>query len=96
MVIKDNPLSGEERKIVSTRLYQTEFLYFKKLCDKEGKAVNEKLREMINNEVKRNTQNFSKIRLLKEKEGIDNSYNRVLEARKKGNFEIKKVKKNDR
>jgi hypothetical protein len=51
MVIKDNPLSGEERKIVSTRLYQTEFIYFKKLCDKEGKKVNTKLREMIRKEI---------------------------------------------
>jgi len=51
MVIKNNPLSGEERKIVSTRLYKSEFLYLKKLCENEGKSVNEKLREMIRNEL---------------------------------------------
>ena len=51
MVIKDNPLSGEERKIVSTRLYASEFLFFKKLCDHEGKKVNTKLREMIREEI---------------------------------------------
>ena len=51
MVIKDNPLSGEERKIVSTRLYKSEFLYFKKLCEKEGKTVNAKLREIIRKEL---------------------------------------------
>jgi hypothetical protein len=50
MVLKDNPLSGEERKIVSTRLYKSEFLYFKKICDKEGKTINTKLREMIREE----------------------------------------------
>jgi len=51
MVIKDNPLSGEERKIVSTRLYKSEFLYLKKLCENEGKSINEKLREMIRKEL---------------------------------------------
>jgi len=51
MALKNNPLSGEERKIVSTRLYQSEFLIFKKLCDNEGKSVNAKLREMIRKEL---------------------------------------------
>lgn len=51
MVIKNNPLSGEERKIVSTRLYKTEFLYFKKVCEQEGKTINAKLREMIRKEL---------------------------------------------
>ncbi|MEK6915592.1 MAG: hypothetical protein AABW89_03575 [Nanoarchaeota archaeon] len=50
MVLKNNPLSGEERKIVSTRLYKTEFLYFKKICDQEGKSINTKLREMVRKE----------------------------------------------
>ena len=55
MVIKNNPLSGEDRKIVSARLYQSEFLYFKKICDKEkNKSVNTKLREMIREEIKNN------------------------------------------
>ena len=51
MVIKDNPLSGEERKIVSTRLYKSEFLILERLCKAEGKTVNAKLREMIRKEV---------------------------------------------
>ena len=51
MVLKNHPLSGEERKIVSTRLYKTEFLYFKKICEREGKSVNTKLREMIRKEI---------------------------------------------
>lgn len=51
MVIKDNPLSGEERKIVSTRLYKSEFLFLKKLCEQEGKTINAKLREMIRKEL---------------------------------------------
>jgi hypothetical protein len=51
MVIKNNPLSGEERKVVGTRLYKTEFLFFKKLCEQEGKTINTKLREMIRKEV---------------------------------------------
>ncbi len=51
MVIKNNPLSGEERKIVSTRLYKTEFLYLKKACEQEGKSINNKLRELIRKEL---------------------------------------------
>ncbi|MBS3155531.1 hypothetical protein J4404_03465 [Candidatus Woesearchaeota archaeon] len=53
MVLKNHPLSGEERKIVSTRLYASEFLYFKKICEKEGKSVNTKLKEIILEEVKK-------------------------------------------
>jgi hypothetical protein len=53
VVLKNNPLSGEERKIVPTRLYQSEFLYFKKICDREGKSVNMKLREMIKGEIEK-------------------------------------------
>ena len=54
MVLKNHPLSGEERKIVSTRLYQSEFIYFKKICEKENnKSVNQKLKEMIREEIKR-------------------------------------------
>ena len=50
MVLKNHELSGEERKIVSTRLYRSEFLFFKKLCEQEGKSINTKLREMIRQE----------------------------------------------
>ena len=54
MVLKNNPLSGEERKIVSTRLYKSEFLYFKKICEKENnKSVNQKLKEMVREEIKK-------------------------------------------
>ena len=52
MVLKNHPLSGEDRKIVSTRLYQSEFLYLKKICDKENKTVNKKLKEIIRKEIK--------------------------------------------
>jgi len=50
MVLKNHELSGEERKVVGTRLYMSEFLFFKKLCAQEGKTVNTKLREMIRKE----------------------------------------------
>ena len=52
MVLKNHPLSGEERKIVSTRLYKSEFLYFEKICEREGKTVNTKMRVMIRKEIK--------------------------------------------
>jgi len=44
-------LRGEERKIVSTRLYRLEFANFNKICASEGKSVNAKLREMVRGEV---------------------------------------------
>lgn len=50
MLSKDE-LRGEERKIVSTRLYRSEFANFVKICEKEGKSVNEKLREMVGEEI---------------------------------------------
>ena len=53
MVLKNHPLSGEDRKIVSTRLYQSEFIYLKKICEKENKTVNKKLKEVIREEIKR-------------------------------------------
>lgn len=53
MVLKNHPLSGEDRKIVSTRLYSSEFFYLKKICEKENKTVNAKLKEIILEEIKR-------------------------------------------
>jgi len=50
MEVKDN-LRGEERKIVSTRLYMPEFANFVKICEKEEKSVNEKLREIVRKEI---------------------------------------------
>jgi len=53
MVLKNNPLSGEDRRIVSTRLYASEFSYLKKICEKENKTVNTKLKELVREEIKR-------------------------------------------
>ena len=51
-VMKDqNDLWGEERKVVSSRLYRPEFANFTKICESEGKSVNAKLGEMIRKEV---------------------------------------------
>jgi len=47
-----NNLRGEERKIVSTRLYRPEFVNFMKICESENKSVNTKLREIIQEEIK--------------------------------------------
>ena len=76
MVIKNNPLSGEERKIVSTRLYKSEFLYFKKACEREGKKVNTKLREMIREEIEKNPE-LSKNILIRQKEGIEKADEKI-------------------
>lgn len=49
-----NLLRGEERKIVSTRLYRPEFANFVKICKAENnKSVNQKLREMVRGEIKK-------------------------------------------
>lgn len=48
---KKNPLRGEERRVVSTKLYRVEFVNFSKICEDEGKKVNAKLREMIRKEI---------------------------------------------
>ena len=52
MVLKDHPLSGEDRRIVSTRLYSSGFFYLKKICEKENKTVNTKLKELVLREIK--------------------------------------------
>ena len=54
MVIEKNQLKGEERKILSTRVYRTEFAHFMKICQIENKTVNTKLREMIREEINKN------------------------------------------
>ena len=93
MVLKNHPLSGEDRRIVSTRLYQSEFLYLKRLCEKENKTINAKLREMVREEIERNGKQSNKIKLLREKEGIDEDYQKTLESMKSKNFEIKSLEK---
>jgi len=93
MVIKNNPLRGEERKIVSTRIYRSEFANFVKLCQSENKSVNTKMREMIREEIERNSKQSNKIKLLREKEGIDEDYQKTLESMKNKNFEIKILEK---
>jgi len=53
VMVYDEILKGEERKIVSTRLYRPEFANFIKICESEGKSINAKLREMVRNEIGR-------------------------------------------
>lgn len=48
---KTNPLRGEERKVVSTKLYRLEFVNFMRICETERKKLNTKLREMIQKEI---------------------------------------------
>ncbi len=50
---EDKSLRGEERKILSTRVYRTEFASFAKICQLENKTVNTKIREMIREEIER-------------------------------------------
>ncbi|MEK6823981.1 MAG: hypothetical protein AABY06_03000 [Nanoarchaeota archaeon] len=50
---KKNPLRGQERRVISTKLYRLEFVNFVKLCQTEKKSVHAKLREMIREEIKK-------------------------------------------
>jgi len=47
----NNHLRGEERKIVSSRIYRPEFANFMKICKAEKKSINTKIREMIQGEI---------------------------------------------
>lgn len=51
-----NPLRGEERRVISTKLYRSEFANLMKICDAEGKdgkpkSLHQKLRELVQEEV---------------------------------------------
>ena len=53
----ENSLSGkgEETKIVSSKISRSEFANFMKICESEnGKSVNKKIRELINQEIAEN------------------------------------------
>ena len=90
MVLKNHPLSGEDRKIVSTRLYQSEFLYLKKICEKENnKSINQKLREMIKREINENPELTNKTILTKINQGQEEDYKKIESKKKEWNFQIK-------
>ena len=50
----NRPIREDDSKIASVKLPRHEFANFKKLCDKENKSVNKKIREMVNREVNEN------------------------------------------
>ncbi|MGV8131836.1 MAG: hypothetical protein ACP5N7_07090 [Candidatus Pacearchaeota archaeon] len=50
----DKPVREEDNKVVMSKLPRDEFANFKKLCDKEGKTINKKLRELINQHINEN------------------------------------------
>lgn len=41
----------QENKVVMTKLSRNEFVRFKDICEKEDKALNKKIRELINQEI---------------------------------------------
>ena len=85
---KTNPLRGEERRVVSTKLYRHEFVNFMKICETERKKVNAKLREMIQNEI----ENYpNKNIFTKKKEDQEKGEERLKQKYK---LEIKRETKN--
>ncbi|MEK6847400.1 MAG: hypothetical protein AABY16_04510 [Nanoarchaeota archaeon] len=65
---EDKSLRGEERKILSTRVYRTEFASFAKICQLENKTVNTKLREMVRTEI---TKKFGEILEVKDEKNAE-------------------------
>ncbi len=88
MIVK-NLLRGEERKIVSTRLYRSEFANFTKICQDENKSVNQKLREIIRREIEKNKDPTSKPFLVKISEDQARAEERDVIKRKELKFYIK-------
>ena len=92
---KKNPLRGEERKIVSTRIYRSEFANFVKICKAEGnKSVNNKMREMIREEIEKDSTSESKTLLTKQKEDLEHSEEILRLQQNKYHLEVKGVGKN--
>jgi len=90
-MVNKNPLRGQERRVVSTKLYRIEFVNFMKICEAEGKKVNAKLREMIKKEI----ENYpNKDIFVKMKEDQEKSYEIFQSKKKKWGFEIKRLNKN--
>jgi len=53
----EGELGGEEKKIVSSKLSRVEFANFMKICNRENKTLNKKIKELINQEI---AENFAK------------------------------------
>ena len=93
-MVYDEELKGEERKIVSTRLYRPEFANFTKICEGEGKSVNAKLREMVGDEIKKDSKLTGKKFLRKIKEDKENAEEKLMSKQKEWNFKIWEENKN--
>ncbi len=50
-MVDDKPVREEDNKVVMSKLPRDEFANFKKLCDSEGKTINKKLRELVNQHI---------------------------------------------
>lgn len=48
------PARQEDNKVVMSKLPRDEFSNFQKICKKENKTINKKLRELINQEINKN------------------------------------------
>lgn len=67
------PVRKEESKIVMSKLPRDEFASFIKICERENKTVNKKIRELINKEAN-STKGHERVVLTKMKEGIESSW----------------------
>ena len=90
-MVNKNPLRGQERRVVSTKLYRIEFVNFMKICEAEGKKVNGKLREMIRREI----ENYPDKKIfIKIKEDQERRYKAFQSKKKEWAFKIKRLNKN--
>ncbi len=53
-MVDDKPIREEDNKVVMSKLPRDEFANFKKLCDRENKTINKKIRELINKDINEN------------------------------------------
>jgi len=90
---KRDSLRGEGRKIVSTRIYRSEFANFFKICEVEkgqdgrAKSVNQKLRELIQQEIE-GKKLSNKDPLIKMKEDKESAEEKNMALREQWNFKI--------
>ena len=80
----DTITRGEGRRVVSTKLYRSEFTNVMKICEAEGKSIHQKLRELVQQEIAGNP-------LTKQQKGIESEYEKFSIKQKQWNYEVKQT-----
>jgi hypothetical protein len=94
-MVDDKPIREEDNKVVMSKLPRDEFANFKKLCDRENKTINKKIRELVNQHI---SEHFGlSIELKGEKKKFfipaENKFLEVIEVHNLKNEMLSKMKK---